>query len=31
MLADRVARSHGGSLHILDVETGFAVEIRLRP
>lgn len=29
MLADRVARSHGGSLHLPEVDEGFAVELTL--
>ncbi len=31
MLADRVARAHGGALVLLDVERGFGVELRLGP
>ena len=31
MLADRVARAHGGALTILAVEHGFGVELRLGP
>ncbi|MFP5400123.1 MAG: sensor histidine kinase [Gammaproteobacteria bacterium] len=29
MLADRIARAHGGSLHLPQVQRGFAVELRL--
>lgn len=31
MLADRVARAHGGALRIPEVASGFAVELRLAP
>jgi signal transduction histidine kinase len=31
MLADRVARAHGGTLVLLPVERGFGVELRLAP
>lgn len=31
MLADRVARAHGGALVLLPVERGFSVELRLGP
>jgi hypothetical protein len=31
MLADLVARSHGGALALPEVERGFAVELSLAP